>query len=79
MSVYKQTYEHRASKFTNPAAKQLLETIVRKQSNLCVSVDVSKSSDFLAVIDVCGPYVCLVKARIFSSPLHLFFAVRRDE
>lgn len=62
MSAYKQTYEQRASKFTNPAAKALLETIVRKQSNLCVSVDVSKTADFLAVVDVCGPYVSLVKA-----------------
>ena len=65
MSAYKQSYEQRALKFSNPAAKQLLDTIVRKQSNLCVSVDVSKSADFLAVVDVCGPYVCLVKACSF--------------
>ncbi|KAI0921813.1 dihydroorotate dehydrogenase [Taiwanofungus camphoratus] len=62
------TYGQRASRHANPAAKALLETIERKQSNLCVSVDVTKQADFLRIIDVVGPYVCLVKAyRHFSD------------
>ncbi|KAI0736174.1 Orotidine 5'-phosphate decarboxylase domain-containing protein [Fomitopsis betulina] len=64
MSVYQQTYARRAEKHTNPAAKALLETIERKKSNLCVSVDVSKQADFLRIIDVVGPYVCLIKTHI---------------
>ena len=60
-SLLKQTYSQRAANHTNPAAKALLETIERKRSNLCVSVDVTKKADFLRIIDVVGPYICLVK------------------
>jgi len=55
------TYSQRAARHKNPAAKLLLETIERKRSNLAVSVDVTKSDDFLAIIDAVGPLVCLVK------------------
>ena len=58
------TYAQRAARHKNPAAKALLETIERKHSNLCVSVDVTKQVDFLRIIDVVGPYVCLVKVRV---------------
>ena len=63
--AHRQTYAQRAAKHPNPAAKALLETIERKKTNLCVSVDVTKSSDFLKVIDVVGPYVCLVKVGLY--------------
>ena len=56
-----QTYAQRAGNFSNVTAKQLLETIERKKSNLCVSVDVTKSSNFISVIDAVGPYVALIK------------------
>lgn len=39
----------------------------RKKSNLAVSVDLTKSADFLVVLDAVGPYVCLIKA---CSHLH---------
>lgn len=54
-------YAQRADNYTNPAAKELLLTMERKKSNLSVSVDVTKSRDFLAIIDAVGPYVCLIK------------------
>ncbi|RXW24610.1 hypothetical protein EST38_g1262 [Candolleomyces aberdarensis] len=50
-AAYKRTYAERAKAHTNPAAKLLLETIERKKTNLCVSVDTVKSADFLAIID----------------------------
>ncbi|KAG6856334.1 dihydroorotate dehydrogenase [Tephrocybe sp. NHM501043] len=56
VSPYQQTYAQRALKQTNPAAKALLETMERKKSNLAVSVDVTKTKDFLAIIDVVGPF-----------------------
>lgn len=56
------TYAQRAVRHKNPAAKLLLEIIERKKSNLAVSVDVTKSEDFLAIIDAVGPLVCLIKA-----------------
>lgn len=64
-SAAKQTYAQRAAKHTNPAAKALLETIERKRTNLCVSVDVTKQADFLRIIDTVGPYICLVKVRCY--------------
>ncbi|KAI0327114.1 Orotidine 5'-phosphate decarboxylase [Cubamyces sp. BRFM 1775] len=63
-SILRQTYSQRAATHTNPAAKALLETIERKRSNLCVSVDVTKKEDFLRIIDVVGPYICLVKTHV---------------
>jgi orotidine-5'-phosphate decarboxylase len=56
------TYAERADGFSNPSAKLLLATIERKKSNLAVSVDVTNSGDFLAIIDAVGPYVSLIKA-----------------
>lgn len=59
-----QTYAQRVENFSNAAAKQLLETMERKNSNLCVSVDVTKSSDFISVVETVGPYVALIKVGI---------------
>lgn len=64
MAAYLNTYADRAKNHINHAAKDLLETIERKRSNLCVSVDVTSSKDFLSVIDAVGPYVSLIKASI---------------
>jgi orotidine-5'-phosphate decarboxylase len=57
------TYLERAANYTNPAAVNLLQTIDRKRSNLCVSVDVTRKAEFLRIVDAVGPYVCLIKAR----------------
>ena len=62
MAAHLNTYVNRAKTQVNPAAKELLETVERKKSNLCVSVDVTSSKDFLAIIETVGPYVCLIKA-----------------
>ena len=67
MPAYRRTYADRAKHHVNPAAKSLLETIERKQSNLCVSVDVTSSNDFLSIIDAVGPYVSLIKASLSRS------------
>ncbi|KAJ7507939.1 orotidine monophosphate decarboxylase [Mycena galericulata] len=63
-SPHLRTYAERALHHKNPAAKLLLETIDRKKSNLAVSVDVASAHDFLAIIDVVGPFVCLIKTHI---------------
>ncbi|KAG7096825.1 dihydroorotate dehydrogenase [Marasmius oreades] len=64
MRSHLKPYGSRAENHRNPTAKLLLETIERKQSNLAVSVDVTKSCDFLSIIDAVGPFVCLVKTHI---------------
>jgi orotidine-5'-phosphate decarboxylase len=56
------SYSQRAERHTNSAAKQLLQNIERKQSNLCVSVDVTRKVDLLAIVDAVGPHIALVKA-----------------
>ncbi|CAO1612996.1 unnamed protein product [Sympodiomycopsis kandeliae] len=63
-SVATKSYSDRVASFSNPAAKQLLETMERKKTNLCVSVDVTKKADLLRVVDSVGPDVCLVKTHI---------------
>lgn len=58
------TYESRAAKHPNSCAKQLLESIAQKKSNLCVSVDVTRKEDLLEIVDTVGPFVALVKTHI---------------
>jgi len=58
------TYSQRIPHHSNPAARALLETITRKQSNLCVSVDLSRKADFLRVVDAVGGKVCCVKTHM---------------
>ncbi|KIL00612.1 hypothetical protein PAXRUDRAFT_712928 [Paxillus rubicundulus Ve08.2h10] len=55
------SYADRADKHKNPAARALLQLMVKKKTNLSVSVDVTRKNDFLAIIDAVGPYVCLIK------------------
>ncbi|KAH7887644.1 humps family-domain-containing protein [Phlebopus sp. FC_14] len=63
-SPHLRTYADRAQKHKSPAARALLEIMVKKKSNLAVSVDVTQKKDFLAIIDAVGPYVCLIKTHI---------------
>ena len=58
------TYEERAARHPNACAKQLLNAIVEKQSNLCVSVDVTRKEDLLEIVDTVGPFVALVKTHV---------------
>lgn len=70
-SVSTKSYAERAADYKNPAGKRLLETIERKKTNLAISVDVTKSKDFLAIIDAVGPLVCLIK--VFTTSLSKSF------
>ncbi|KII95066.1 hypothetical protein PLICRDRAFT_96827 [Plicaturopsis crispa FD-325 SS-3] len=63
-SASRLSYSARVERQTNPAARLLLQTIERKQSNLAVSVDVTATAHFLAIIDVVGPFVCLIKTHV---------------
>lgn len=60
-SVAAKTYAQRLQSFDNPAARQLLEIMDRKKSNLAISVDVTKKADLLKVVETVGPDVCMVK------------------
>ncbi|CAD5119666.1 DgyrCDS8260 [Dimorphilus gyrociliatus] len=45
----------------HPLTRRIWEVIKEKQSNLCVSLDVSESGDLLDLADKLGPYVCMIK------------------
>lgn len=61
------TYAARAKKHQNPLARQLLELMERKESNLAVSVDVVKSEELLRIVDQAGPHVCIVKVSLMNA------------
>jgi len=63
-SPHLRSYEERAQKHHNPAARALLQLMAKKRTNLSVSVDVTRKRDFLAIIDAVGPYVCLIKTHV---------------
>jgi orotidine-5'-phosphate decarboxylase len=63
-TIASQSYASRIANFSkNEAAKALLETMERKQTNLCVSVDVTTKKDLLDVIKAVASVVALVKVR----------------
>ena len=75
------TYGERVSKHTNQAARLLLQIIDKKQTNLCVSVDVTKKESILAIVDAVGPSVCLIKAstQLFINPLRALMLLLRQD
>lgn len=64
-------YRQRANNYENPTAKRLLEIMDEKQTNLCLSVDVTSKSKLLAIVDAVGPSLCLLKVR-FGFPFSLW-------
>jgi len=68
--VHQISYSERARAHTNPAAKELLETMERKHSNLCLSIDVTKKADLLRIVDVVGPHICLLKVGFDEDTMH---------
>ncbi|QBM86196.1 orotidine-5'-phosphate decarboxylase [Metschnikowia aff. pulcherrima] len=59
-----ETYSQRAEKHASPVAARLLRLMEEKKSNLCASVDVSTTKEFLDLIEKLAPYICLVKTHI---------------
>lgn len=58
------SYTDRIPFHSNAAAKQLLALMDKKQTNLCVSVDVTKSDELLEVVRRVGKSCCMVKTHI---------------
>ncbi|CAI5758466.1 unnamed protein product [Candida verbasci] len=57
-------YEERAEKHSSPVAQRLFKLMEEKQSNLCASIDVRTTNEFMALVDKLGPYICLVKTHV---------------
>lgn len=58
------SYSQRAQESANPLVKKLFGIIEAKKTNLCASVDVTTTAEFLKLIDLLGPYICVVKTHI---------------
>lgn len=55
------SYEEKLRRVKNPAAQQLLSTMLEKQTNLCASLDVEKISEVLSISEQIGDEVCMIK------------------
>lgn len=59
------SYEARAQlPHIHPTASQLLKLMEEKQSNLCVSADVTDAKELLEVAEALGPQICLLKTHV---------------
>lgn len=68
------TYGERVASHSNQAAKDLLLTMERKKTNLCVSVDVTTKEELLKIVEAVGESCCCVKV---SSHSGLMLRVRK--
>ena len=57
-------YQQRATIATNPVAKTLFTIIHEKQSNLCVSVDLTSTVAILELVNKVGDFICMVKLHV---------------
>ncbi|CCD25823.2 orotidine-5'-phosphate decarboxylase NDAI_0G00470 [Naumovozyma dairenensis CBS 421] len=58
------TYEERAKNHASPVASKLLTIMFEKQTNLCASLDVRTTEELLRLVDILGPYICLLKTHV---------------
>ncbi|XP_038211983.1 uridine 5'-monophosphate synthase [Zerene cesonia] len=57
-------FEKRAELASNAIAKQLFNIMAIKKTNLCLSVDLTSSSQILDLLEKVGEHICLVKTHI---------------
>lgn len=41
--------------------QMMMELIIKKQTNLCLSLDVNTWNEAKIILDLCGPFICMVK------------------
>jgi len=58
------SYQSIAANTTNPLAIRLIDIILTKRTNLCVSIDVTSHAELLSIIRKVGPHVCMIKTHI---------------
>lgn len=58
------SFTERSKHTTNPTAKALLRLMDTKETNLCVSADITNANDLLTLADQIGPEICLLKTHI---------------
>ena len=58
------SYSERKQLVSNGVAKRLLDIMEEKKTNLAFSADISSSVELLKVVDLVGPYCCMVKTHV---------------
>lgn len=58
------TFSERAKYTANPTAKTLFHLMEKKQTNLCLSVDLTRTDKLLALAAEIGPEICVLKTHI---------------
>ena len=64
MNILQMTYEERSKKALNPAAKELFDLMVEKETNLAFSNDEPDAENFLKLADNFGPHIAVLKTHI---------------
>ena len=55
------SYNKRSKMCKNPISKRLFEIMFRKKTNLCLSLDLTKTTEIIKMIHICGDDICLLK------------------
>jgi orotidine 5'-phosphate decarboxylase subfamily 1 len=58
------TFFERMQQCRHPFAKKLIEIMQEKQTNVCVSLDVTTKAELLRLADLVGPHVCCIKTHV---------------
>ncbi|WP_342219421.1 orotidine-5'-phosphate decarboxylase [Rickettsiella endosymbiont of Miltochrista miniata] len=62
--IKKLSFAERATVCLNPSAQRLCRLIAEKQTNLCLSADVSGAAELLNLADKVGEEICLLKTHV---------------
>lgn len=58
------TYQQRAELTKHPVTKQLFTLMAKKETNLCLSADVTHKQELIELIELTGNEICLLKTHI---------------
>lgn len=62
--VKKLSFKERALLAVHPLTRRLFDIMEKKQTNLCVAADLTRSSEVLQLADVLGPHICIFKTHV---------------